>query len=118
MTVPPGDEDVDQDAMAAEWEAQMDGEGEEGDEQDDLAAEWEAMVGGGDDGMGGDVVSSVSGRETTRVLNQDEIDSYLASMKKPKTFLINPVSRQFLTARWSPMSGCRCLKLSLTGWFG
>ncbi len=77
MTVPPGDEDVDQDAMAAEWEAQMDGEGEEGDEQDDLAAEWEAMVGGGDDGMGGDVVSSVSGRETTRVLNQDEIDSLL-----------------------------------------
>jgi flagellar motor switch protein FliM len=47
----------------------MDGEGEEGDDQDDLAAEWEAMVGG--------VVSSVSGRETTRVLNQDEIDNLL-----------------------------------------
>ena len=95
MTVPPGDEDQDQeqdqekeqeqdqdqdqdqDAMAAEWEAQIDDEGEEGDDQDDLAAEWEAMVGGGDDGMGGDAVSSVSGRETTRVLNQDEIDSLL-----------------------------------------
>ena len=78
MTVPPGEEGEDQDAMAAEWEAQMAGDGEETDEQDDLAAEWEAMVGGGDDGaMGGDVVSSVSGRETTRVLNQDEIDSLL-----------------------------------------
>ena len=81
MTVPPGDEDTDQDtdqdATAAEPEAQIDGEGEDGDEQDDLAAEWEAMVGGGDDGMGGDAVSSVSGRETTRVLNQDEIDSLL-----------------------------------------
>ncbi|MBT7956716.1 MAG: flagellar motor switch protein FliM, partial [Rhodospirillaceae bacterium] len=75
MTVPPGDEDTDQDtdqdATAAEPDAQVDGEGEDGDEQDDLAAEWEAMVGGGDDGMGGDAVSSVSGRETTRVLNQD-----------------------------------------------
>ena len=43
---------------------------------DAMAAEWEAMLGGGDDdgggggGMGG-------GRESTRVLNQDEIDSLL-----------------------------------------
>ncbi len=81
MTVPPGDEDIDQDAMAAEWEAQMaggdGGGGGDGDEQDDLAAEWEAMVGGdGDDGGGASAVSS-SPRETTRVLNQDEIDSLL-----------------------------------------
>ena len=74
MTVPPGDEDQDQDTMAAEWEAQMDGEGEEGDDQDDLAAEWEAMVGG--------VVSSVSDRKTIRVLNQDEIDSLLGFDKE------------------------------------
>ena len=75
----PGD-DVDQDAMAAEWEAAMgggdDGGGEGGD-QDDLAAEWEAMMadedgGGGGGGGGGDSV-----RESTRVLNQDEIDSLL-----------------------------------------
>ncbi len=85
MTVPPGDEDLDQDALAAEWEAQMAGDaggggGGDGDEQDDLAAEWEAMVGGegGEDGGGAtEVVSSVGGRETTRVLNQDEIDSLL-----------------------------------------
>ncbi len=81
MTVPPGDEDIDQDAMAAEWEAQMaggdGGGGGDGDEQDDLAAEWEAMVGGdGDDGGGASAVSS-SPRATTRVLNQDEIDSLL-----------------------------------------
>jgi len=80
MTVPPGDEDIDQDAMAAEREAQMAGGdgGGDGDEQDDLAAEWEAMVGGdGDDGGGGAAAATSSPRETTRVLNQDEIDSLL-----------------------------------------
>ncbi len=81
MTVPPGDEDIDQDAMAAESEAQMAGGDGDGDEQDDLAAEWEAMVDGdgddgGGDGGGASAVSS-SPRETTRVLNQDEIDSLL-----------------------------------------
>ena len=62
MTVPPGDEEVDQDAMAAA----------DDDDQDDLAAEWEAMVGDESVDAGGG-----SGRETTRVLNQDEIDSLL-----------------------------------------
>ncbi|KAF0112397.1 MAG: flagellar motor switch protein FliM [Rhodospirillaceae bacterium] len=45
-----------------------------------MAAEWEAML-GGDDGSGEiggpEVVSSLSGRESTCVLNQDEIDSLL-----------------------------------------
>ena len=43
------------------------------DEEDELAAEWEAMMSDGDadDGEGG------GGREATRVLNQDEIDSLL-----------------------------------------
>ncbi|NQV56902.1 MAG: flagellar motor switch protein FliM [Rhodospirillales bacterium] len=87
MTVPPGDEEIDQDAMAAEWEAEAAGEGtgadagdgEDGDDQDDLAAEWEAMVGAGEDsaGDGGSSSGGGSGRETTRVLNQDEIDSLL-----------------------------------------
>jgi flagellar motor switch protein FliM len=46
-----------------------------GDEdQDDLAAEWEAMVDGEDDG---DAAADGAGRESTRVLNQDEIDSLL-----------------------------------------
>ncbi len=68
----PGD-DLDDDALAAEWEASLGGdEGEDGEEQDDLAAEWEAMM--DDDGAGDDATSS---HESTRVLNQDEIDSLL-----------------------------------------
>ncbi len=69
----PGD-DADQDALAAEWEAALDGEeGGEGGGEEDLAAEWEAMMDGGEEGEGG----GGSGREATRVLNQDEIDSLL-----------------------------------------
>ena len=68
----PADDDVDQDDMAAEWEAAAG----DGDEQDDLAAEWESMVGDeGEDGEG-DVIEE-GGRESTRVLNQEEIDSLL-----------------------------------------
>jgi len=78
----PGD-DTDQDALAAEWEAALGGDeeggeggdGEGGGDQDDLAAEWEAMM-DGDDDDGADV-SGGAGREATRVLNQDEIDSLL-----------------------------------------
>jgi len=87
----PADDDVDQDAMAAELEAAAaggdDGDGDgDGDEQDDLAAEWETMVGdddeeGGGDGGGDDdgevEVMDEGGRESTRVLNQEEIDSLL-----------------------------------------
>jgi len=87
--VPPIDDDEDQDALAAEWEAALaadsggdDGGGDGDGDQDDLAAEWEAMVAGGDgdDGggdAGGDVMTGGVGRESTRVLNQDEIDSLL-----------------------------------------
>ena len=79
----PGDDDVDQDALAAEWEAALGGddEGGGGGDQDDLAAEWEAMMAGdgdGDgDGGGGGGGGSSGPREATRVLNQDEIDSLL-----------------------------------------
>jgi len=88
--VPPIDDDEDQDALAAEWEAALagdtggdGGDGGDGEDQDDLAAEWEAMVAGGDDDgggggdVGGDMMSGGVGRESTRVLNQDEIDSLL-----------------------------------------
>ena len=55
-----------------------DGEGDgDVDDQDDLAAEWEAMMGGGDGGGEAEVVSASPARESTRVLNQDEIDSLL-----------------------------------------
>jgi flagellar motor switch protein FliM len=43
-----------------------------GGDQDDLAAEWETMMADEDAGRGGD-----SGMETTRVLNQQEIDTLL-----------------------------------------
>ena len=49
-------------------------------DQDDLAAEWESMVGEDDEkGEGADTPSAdaVSGRGSTRVLNQEEIDSLL-----------------------------------------
>ncbi len=72
--------DIDQDAMAAEWEAaaaeeqpDFDSIGE-GDEGDELASEWEAMV-GGDEGETFVPSQSTSGPE--RILNQDEIDSLL-----------------------------------------
>ena len=65
----PGDDD---EALAAEWDSALDESADGG--ADDLAAEWEAMVttdGEGEDGVAG------AGRESTRVLNQDEIDSLL-----------------------------------------
>ena len=83
MTSPADEED--QDALAAELEASVEGDGEDaggkagedaGDEQDDLAAEWESMV--GDDEEGGEGADEDGGaRESTRVLNQEEIDSLL-----------------------------------------
>lgn len=80
-------DDLDDDALAAEWEASLggddgdgDGDGEEdgeedGEDQDGLAAEWEAMMGDDGDGTAGD--DPTASRESTRVLNQDEIDSLL-----------------------------------------
>ena len=51
-------------------------EAEKDPDADEMAAEWEAMLGGADDeeedGFGG-----MGGGESTRVLNQDEIDSLL-----------------------------------------
>ena len=68
--MPPGDEDAVQGTNVTE------GGGDVGvDEQDDLAAEWESMVGTDDDGSIEGAAGA--GQETTRVLNQDEIDSLL-----------------------------------------
>ena len=73
------EEPIDDEAMAAEWEAMAGGddgdagEGDgEGEDQDDMAAEWEAMAGGDeeDDDDPGDAMPG-------RVLDQDEIDSLL-----------------------------------------
>lgn len=74
------DDDLDQDAMAAEWAAEAtggDGEGGDGEDGDDdaMAAEWAAMV--DDDDDGGEDGSTDAGGAPERVLNQDEIDSLL-----------------------------------------
>lgn len=68
----------DEEALMAEWAAMAGGldteeaKPDEGGSQDAMAAEWEAML---DDG---DADAGASGpRESTRVLNQDEIDSLL-----------------------------------------
>jgi flagellar motor switch protein FliM len=78
--------DVDQEAMMAQWEAELAAEAEAasgpsgggggGGDGDggDLAAEWEAMVGGGGGTMG-ERFNMPVGAE--RILNQDEIDSLL-----------------------------------------
>ena len=77
MTSP--SEEIDDDALAAELEASMDGDGEDddGEDQDGLADEWEAMMGDDGNGTVGDAAAAGGGREATRVLNQDEIDSLL-----------------------------------------
>ncbi len=77
MTSPADEED--QDALAAEGDAPA---AEGGDEEDDLAAEWESMVGEGEEGEEGEEGdegedSADGARESTRVLNQEEIDSLL-----------------------------------------
>lgn len=65
------EEEIDDDAVAAEWEAMAGMTDDEGDDtdQDAMAAEWEAMAGGDDDDDGGP--------SPGRVLDQDEIDSLL-----------------------------------------
>ena len=84
----PADEAPDQDALAAEMQTALDEESKDsdeegGDEQDDLAAEWESMVDGDEDGEAGEAGESDEAAAgtmaggTTRVLNQDEIDSLL-----------------------------------------
>jgi flagellar motor switch protein FliM len=71
----PGDED--QDVLAAEFEAAMVGS-DDGDGQEDLAAEWEtAMAGDGEVPASGPMASGNEDAETSRVLDQNEIDSLL-----------------------------------------
>ncbi|NVJ97549.1 MAG: flagellar motor switch protein FliM [Alphaproteobacteria bacterium] len=67
------DEEIDDEAVAAEWAAMAGGDDDDdGGDQDAMAAEWEAMAGdaGEDDDDG-------SGPSPGRVLDQDEIDSLL-----------------------------------------
>jgi len=78
------DDDIDQDALAAEWGLDLDDEDEDGEakasdvgfdsgggDQDDIAAEWAAMI---DDAPDEEDTSSAG---VDRILNQDEIDGLL-----------------------------------------
>ena len=69
----PADEENPPETGAADADAPV-AEGN-GDEQDDLAAEWESMMDGGDDAAAD--ADGDGGGGSTRVLNQDEIDSLL-----------------------------------------
>ncbi len=73
---PAAEEGAEDGDLMAEWEAMAsdESEGGDGEEADAMAAEWEAMLGGDD---GDDDLGAMGGRESTRVLNQDEIDSLL-----------------------------------------
>ncbi len=66
----PTEEAPDDEAVAAEWAAMAEGDGQSDDEA--MAAEWEAMAEGE-----GDVDEAPDGVGTTRILDQDEIDSLL-----------------------------------------
>lgn len=68
------EEDIDQDEMAAAWEAEAGGDDDSDVDNDAVADEWAAMV-DEDDGSGDDD-DNVDGA-SERVLNQDEIDSLL-----------------------------------------
>jgi len=67
------DEPIDDDAVAAEWEAMAGGDDDDGGDQDEMAAEWEAMAGGDEEEDSG----SEAGPSPGRVLDQNEIDSLL-----------------------------------------
>ncbi|WP_417452140.1 flagellar motor switch protein FliM [Kordiimonas sp.] len=66
------EEEIDDEAVAAEWEAMAGGGGDDDDDgdQDAMAAEWEAMAGAEEE-------EDSSGPSPGRVLDQDEIDSLL-----------------------------------------
>ncbi|TNE66488.1 MAG: flagellar motor switch protein FliM [Alphaproteobacteria bacterium] len=65
------DEEIDDEAVAAEWEKMAAGDASA--DQDAMAAEWEAMAGGD----GGEDDDDRHGPSPGRVLDQDEIDSLL-----------------------------------------
>ena len=65
----PTEEAPDDEAVAAEWAAMAEGDGQS---DEAMAAEWEAMAEGD-----GDAEQATDGVATTRILDQDEIDSLL-----------------------------------------
>ena len=115
-----GNDPVDQDAIAAQWEASLDSEdpvqaaeaAAANELSGTMALQWAAMVEDGSRDLGG----KNSGE---RVLSQEEIDNLLGfsvgDVNRRRQFRH---SRHHRFRRWSPTSVCRCSKSCSTGWCG
>ena len=116
---------IDQDALAAEWGVALEAEQEAAAEaemtaapaEDEggaeaMAAHWAAMV---DDGH---LIPNTKGG-AERILTQDEIDSLLGFSLDDISLNDNSGIRAIIDSRrWSLTSACRCWKSSSTGWSG
>ena len=115
-----GNDPVDQDAIAAQWEASLDSEdpaeaaeaAAANELSGTMALQWAAMVEDGSRDFGGK-----NGGE--RVLSQEEIDNLLGfSTSATSTSTTIPAFAPSSIRRWSPTSVCRCSKSCSTGWCG
>ena len=78
MTPEQGDDEIDQDAMAAEWAAMAEGDDQDEDVDDDaIAAEWASELEADSLEVQGNDDSEEGGTSGGRDLNQDEIDNLL-----------------------------------------
>jgi len=115
-----GNDQVDQDAIAAQWEASLDSEdpaaaaesAADNELSGAMALQWAAMVEDGGRDLGG----GKNGGE--RVLSQEEIDNLLASPSARSISTTIPASAPSSIRRWCPTSACRCSKSCSTAWCG
>ena len=99
-----GEEEVDQDALMAEWEAMAGDEDDVEGNADEVAAD----AVGADDAMDG---------ATARVLDQDEIDSLLG-LSDDGNARTTRESRRFSTPHWCRTNACRCSRWCSIAWYG
>jgi len=114
-----GNDQMDQDAIAAQWEASLDSEdpaaaAEEAaanELSESMALQWAAMVEDGSRDFG----NKNSGE---RVLSQEEIDNCSASRSATSISTTIPAFAPSSIRRWCPTSVCRCSKSCSTAWCG
>ena len=110
---------MDQDAIAAQWEASLDSEdpaaaaeaAAANELSETMALQWAAMVEDGSRDFG-----SKNGGE--RVLSQEEIDNLLGFTVGDVNLDDIPAFAPSSTPRWCPTSVCRCSKSCSTAWCG
>jgi len=115
-----GNDQVDQDAIAAQWEASLDSEdpaqaaeaAAANELSGTMALQWAAMVEDGGRDFGG------GKNNGERVLSQEEIDNLLGSASAMSMSMTIRAFAPSSIRRWCPTSGCRCSKSSSTGWCG